>query len=151
MAPVELSDGVLRAARRSSTARGTATDAVHHPEETDVPSYAAILYTRDADWTSPEEATTMAGYGAFSASAGAAVTGGAALFPTSTATTVRVRGGQGGDVLTTDGPFAEAKEVLAGFFLLDAPDLDAAVALAARIPAAWDGAVEVRPVIPMAG
>lgn len=116
-----------------------------------MPSYAAILYTRDADWTAPEEATTMADYGAFAVKAGAAVTGGAALFPTSTATTVRVQGGPGGDVLTTDGPFAEAKEVLAGFFVLDAADLDEAIALAAQIPAAWDGAVEVRPVIPMAG
>lgn len=116
-----------------------------------MPTYAAILYTRDADWTAPEEADTTAEYGAFSVSAGPAVTGGAALFPTSTATTVRVQGGRGGDVLTSDGPFAEAKEVLAGFFLLDAPDLDAAVALAAQIPAAWDGAVELRPVIPMAG
>lgn len=62
---------------------------------------------------------------------------------------MRVSGGKGGDVLTTDGPFAEAKEVLAGFFLLEAEDLDAAIALAAQIPAAWNGAIEVRPVIPM--
>ncbi|MPQ98508.1 transcription initiation protein [Modestobacter sp. I12A-02628] len=117
-----------------------------------MPTYAAILYSsRDADWTAPEEGPVMAEYGAFSQVAGPAVTGGAALFPTSTATTVRVQGGKGGDVLTTDGPFAEAKEVLSGFFLLDAPDLDAAIALAAQIPAAWDGAVELRPVIPMAG
>lgn len=47
-----------------------------------MPTYAAILYTRDADWTSPEEADTMAGYGAFSVSAGPAMTGGAALLPT---------------------------------------------------------------------
>jgi len=62
-----------------------------------------------------------------------------------------VSGGKGGDVLTTDGSFAEATEVLAGFYLLDAPDFDAAVALAAQIPAAWNGAVELRPVIPMGG
>ncbi|NAZ80900.1 transcription initiation protein [Kineococcus sp. R8] len=116
-----------------------------------MPTYAAILYSRDADWTAPEESSTMADYGAFSAVAGPAVTGGAALFPTSTATTVRVQGGKGGDVLTTDGPYAEAKEVLSGFFLLDAPDLDAAIRLAAQIPAAWDGGVELRPVIPMTG
>ncbi len=77
--------------------------------------------------------------------------GGAALYPTSTATTVRVRGGKGGDVISTDGPYAESKEVLTGFFLLECADLDEAVALAAQIPAAWDGAVEVRPVIPMGG
>lgn len=113
-------------------------------------AYAAIVYTHDADWTSPDVADEMAEYGAFSASAGPTITGGAVLYPTSTATTVRVSGGKGGDVLTTDGPFAEAKEVLAGFFLLEAPDLDAAIAMAAQIPAAWNGAVEVRPVIPMA-
>ncbi|GHP16105.1 hypothetical protein RN2511_008410 [Rhodococcus sp. NKCM2511] len=83
-------------------------------------AYAAIVYTHDADWTSPDVADEMAEYGAFSASAGPAITGGAVLYPTSTATTVRVSGGKGGDVLTTDGPFAEAKEVLAGFFLLGA-------------------------------
>lgn len=116
-----------------------------------MPTYAAILYTHDADWSSPEHAAEMAEYGAFGAAAGPAVQGGAALHPTATATTVRVRGGKGGDVLTTDGPFAEANEVLAGFYLLDAPDLDAAVALAAQIPAAWNGAVELRPVIPMGG
>ncbi|OZC54626.1 transcription initiation protein [Rhodococcus sp. WWJCD1] len=113
-------------------------------------AYAAIVYTHDADWTSPDVADEMAEYGAFRAAAGPAITGGAVLHPTSTATTVRVSGGKGGDVLTTDGPFAEAKEVLAGFFLLEAQDLDAAIALAAQIPAAWNGAIEVRPIIPMA-
>lgn len=112
-------------------------------------AYAAIVYTHDADWTSPTVADEMAEYGAFSAAAGSAITGGAVLHPTATATTVRVSGGKGGDVVTTDGPFAEAKEVLAGFFLLEAEDLDAAIALAAQIPAAWNGAVEVRPIIPM--
>ena len=62
---------------------------------------------------------------------------------------MRVSGGKGGDVLSTDGPYAESKEVLTGFFLLECADLDEAVALAAQIPAAWNGAVEVRPVIPM--
>lgn len=114
-----------------------------------MPVYAALLYTRDADWTAPEESESMKEYGAFGAAAGESIKGGAALFPTTTATTVRVTGGKGGDVLVADGPFAEAKEVLAGFYLLDAPDLDAAVALAAQVPAAWDGAVELRPVIPM--
>lgn len=111
--------------------------------------YAAITYTADVDWTQPEQAAEMAEYGAFGAAAAAVMRGGAALYPTSTATTVRVRGGKGGDVLATDGPYAESKEVLAGFFLLECADLDEAVALAAQIPAAWNGAVEVRPVIPM--
>ena len=64
------------------------------------------------------------------------------------ATTITVKGGaKGGDVVTTDGPFAETKEVLGGYYLLDCPDLDQAIAWAARIPGAWHGKVEVRPVV----
>lgn len=115
-----------------------------------MPQYAAILYTRDADWTSPDEMATMQEYGAFSeANAQLHVRGGAALFPTSTATTIRVQGARGGEVVTSDGPYAETKEVLGGFFLLECADLDEAIRVAAQIPAAWDGAVEIRPVIPM--
>ena len=69
------------------------------------------------------------------------------LYPTATATTVRVRGGKGGDVVASDGPYVETKEVLTGFYTLECADLDEAIAVAARIPAAWSGAVEVRPVI----
>ena len=68
---------------------------------------------------------------------------GDALQPTSTATTVRVRNGKIG---TTDGPFAETKEQLAGFYLIDAKDWDEAIALAAKIPPARVGSIEVRPV-----
>jgi hypothetical protein len=68
------------------------------------------------------------------------------LQPPETATTVRVNGN--GETLTTDGPFAEAKEALGGYFLYEADDLDAAIAIAARIPAArMGGAIEVRPVV----
>lgn len=116
-----------------------------------MPQYAAILYTHDMDWTAPEQQDVMGEYGAFSQVAAAVMRGGAALYPTSTATTVRVQGGKGGDVLRSDGPYVESKEVLTGFFLLECADLDEAIALAAQIPAAWDGAVEVRPVIPMGG
>jgi hypothetical protein len=71
------------------------------------------------------------------------VTAGEGLAPPDTATTVRVQDGQ---TLITDGPFAETKEALGGYFLVDAPDLDAAIALAALVPAArYGGAVEVRP------
>ncbi len=114
-----------------------------------MPLYAAITYTPDVDWTAPEHAAEMAEYGAFSAAAGDSIKGGAALFPTSTATTVRVTGGKGGDVVTSDGPYAETKEILGGFFLIEAVDLDDAVRWAAQIPASWNGAVEVRPVVPM--
>jgi hypothetical protein len=114
-----------------------------------MPLYAAITYTTDVDWTAPEQAEEMAEYGQFSAVAADHIRGGAALFPTSTATTVRVTGTRGGEVVTSDGPYAETKEVLGGFFLLECADLDEAIGLAAQIPAAWNGAVEVRPVIPM--
>lgn len=116
-----------------------------------MPLYAAIIYSADVDWTAPEHADVMAEYGVFSQAAAEIMRGGAALYPTSTATVVRVEGGKGGDVLTTDGPYAETKEALTGFFLLECADLEKAVARAAQIPAAWTGAVEVRPVIPMAG
>jgi hypothetical protein len=68
---------------------------------------------------------------------------GEALEPTTTATTVRVRNGQ---TLTTDGPFAETKEALGGFYLIDARDLDEAIEIAAKIPAARDGSMEIRPI-----
>jgi hypothetical protein len=75
----------------------------------------------------------------------AGVTGGEQLQPAETATTVRV---QDGRTLTTDGPFAETKDTLGGFYLFEADDLDAAIELAARIPAPrMGGAVEVRPVV----
>jgi hypothetical protein len=65
------------------------------------------------------------------------------LHPVHTATTVRVRNGQ---VSITDGPFAETKEQLAGFYLVEAKDLDEAIAMAAKIPPAREGSIEVRPV-----
>jgi hypothetical protein len=70
------------------------------------------------------------------------------LHPVSTATSIRVREGKR---LVTDGPFAETREHLGGYFLIDAKDLDEALAIAARIPAAKVGTVEVRPVMDMPG
>ena len=72
----------------------------------------------------------------------------APLQPTSTATSVRVRAGQR---LVTDGPFAETREQLGGYFLIDAGDLDEAIAIAAQIPMARRGTVEVRPVVQLTG
>ncbi|HEV8306466.1 MAG TPA: YciI family protein [Methylomirabilota bacterium] len=69
---------------------------------------------------------------------------GAGLQPTQTATTVRVRNGKR---LVTDGPFAESKEQLAGYYLIEAKDLDEAMAIAARVPSAKLGSVEVRPLM----
>jgi hypothetical protein len=71
-----------------------------------------------------------------------------ALEPTPTATTVRVKDGK---TLRTDGPFAETREQLGGFYLVEAKDLDEAVALAARIPDAKSGSIEVRPVMTLPG
>ena len=71
--------------------------------------------------------------------------GGEALQPTSMATTVRVRNGK---TLTTDGPFAETKEQLGGYYLVEAKDLDEAIRLAAGIPGARTGSIEVRPIMP---
>src|SRR4029077_16233346 len=70
------------------------------------------------------------------------------LHPTSTATSVRVREGKR---LLTDGPFAETREQLGGFYLINAGDLDEAIGIAARIPAARAGTIEVRPVMDIAG
>lgn len=69
---------------------------------------------------------------------------GEALHPVATATTVRVREGK---TLTTDGPFAETKEVLGGFYILNCKDLDEAIEMAAKIPGAKHGAIEIRPVV----
>jgi hypothetical protein len=69
---------------------------------------------------------------------------GDALQPTSTATTVRVRGGK---TMTTDGPFAETREQLGGYYLIEAKNLDEAIAIAARVPSAKSGSIEVRPVM----
>ena len=70
--------------------------------------------------------------------------GGEALHPTSAATTVKVRDGR---TITTDGPYAETKEALGGFYLLDARDLDEAIDAAARIPGARHGSIEIRPIL----
>lgn len=118
-----------------------------------MPRYAALIYTAEQNEidASPDEwRAIMAEYNAFGETAGAAgvIGGGEALQPTTTATTVHVTGGaKGGDVVTTDGPFAETKEALGGFYVLDCKDLDEALRWAAQIPGAWHGRVEVRPVV----
>ncbi len=110
--------------------------------------YMLLIYSGDApeQWDSlseDEQNAIMGEYFAISESPG--VTGGNQLQPVETATTVRV---DNGSTLTTDGPFAETKEALGGYYLVDADNLDAALEVAARIPAArLGGAVEVRPVV----
>jgi hypothetical protein len=112
-----------------------------------MPQYVALTYTPDVAWFEPEHAAELADYRRFGQEHRDTIKAAAVLHPTSTATVVRVTGARGGDVLTTDGPYAETKEALTGFYLIEAPDLDAAIAIAADIPAAWNGAVEVRPVL----
>jgi hypothetical protein len=110
--------------------------------------YMLQIYSGDAMdvWESLSEDEQKAVSGEYYAIGEAhGISGGAQLQPATTATTVRV---QDGRTLTTDGPFAETKEALGGYYLLDAEDLDAAIELAARIPAArMGGAIEVRPVV----
>ena len=115
--------------------------------------YLLTIYVDEAAFThaTPEEGMAMmAAYDALTADLKEAgvFLGGEGLQPTSTATTVRVRDGE---PLLTDGPFAETREQLAGFYLLDCGDLDDAVRWAAKIPSAARGSVEVRPVIDYEG
>ncbi len=109
--------------------------------------YVALTYTADVDWSAPEQAAEMREYAEFGREHADVIRGGAALYPTSTATTVRVVGARGGEVVTGDGPYAETKEALTGFYLIEAADLDEAVRIVSDLPAAWGGAVELRPVI----
>ncbi|MEC3976131.1 YciI family protein [Amycolatopsis sp. H20-H5] len=112
-----------------------------------MPQYLALIYSADVDWWAPEQASELAEYRQFAVDNADCVRASAVLHPTTTATVVRVEGARGGKVVTTDGPYAETKEALTGYYLIDAEDLDAAVAIAAELPAAWGGAVELRPVI----
>ena len=116
-----------------------------------MPRYAALIYGPEGrDAVDPEVvAAVMDDYTAFSQKVAAAgvMAGGEGLEDSSTATTVHVEGGKGGEVVHTDGPFAETKEVLGGFYLLDCADLDEALGWAAQIPGAWNGRVEVRPCV----
>jgi hypothetical protein len=108
--------------------------------------YMLLIYSNETEWETLSEEEQDAIYGEYLAIAQApGIKGDNRLQPALAATTVRV---QNGRTLTTDGPFVETKEELGGYYLFEADDLDAAIALAARIPAARrGGAVEVRPVV----
>jgi hypothetical protein len=108
--------------------------------------YLVLIYEDEksyADATPEVFAEVLAAHTAFGAKHGSAVLGGNALQPTSTATTITSDGAGGHTV--TDGPFAETKEALGGYYLIEAPDLDAAIAIAKDVPAGFGG-VEVRPI-----
>jgi hypothetical protein len=111
--------------------------------------FLLLIYGTETYWTkmSPQEQAALSQeYGKFTQEIAAAgkLRGGEQLKPISAATTVRVRDGKR---VITDGPFAETKEQLAGFYLVDANDLDEAISLAARIPGARTGSIEVRPIV----
>lgn len=109
--------------------------------------YLLLIYGEEPTEAVPEDLmkAEMDAYDAFTREivARGLFKAGEALHPTSNATTVRVRGGR---TLTTDGPFAETKEKLGGFYLVDAKDLDEAIEVAAKIPGALHGSIEVRPI-----
>lgn len=111
--------------------------------------YLLMIYTseqEDAQRTPEQNEANMGAYYTFTnevQEAGVMVAG-EALHPTNTATTVRVRNGQ---TTSTDGPFAETKEQLGGYYLLDCENLDEAIKWAAKIPGAKDGSIEIRPIM----
>ncbi len=109
--------------------------------------YLLLIYTEERTEATPEDAMAeeLEGYNAFGKEIQdrGLFEAGEALHPTAAATTVRVRDGQ---TVTTDGPFAETKEALGGFYLIKAKDLDEAIEVAAKIPGAKHGSIEVRPI-----
>ena len=113
--------------------------------------YAILVYESPAELAARDDPARAGGYwGAYSAyskalSEAGVAAGGAALQPPSTATTVRLREDRR---LVQDGPFADTHELLGGMFIIDVPDLDAALEWAARCPAAATGSLEVRPLLP---
>lgn len=110
--------------------------------------YALLIYSDEKQWegmTEAEQGEVLGRYNAFTEDLkkrGQYLVG-EPLDATTTASTVKLRGGK---TLVTDGPFAETKEQLGGFYVVDVPDLDTALALAARIPSAEVGSIEVRPI-----
>ena len=113
--------------------------------------YMLLINLEEQAWaklTEAERQSIYAEYGQFTEAIKASghYVSGFELQPASTATTVRVRNGKR---LVTDGPFAETREQLGGYYLVEARDLDEAIGIAARIPSARDGSVEVRPVAEM--
>ena len=113
--------------------------------------YLLLIYGNEKKWTDMPQAEQERMFGAYmDFTKGIVKTGqyrgGEALQPTHSATTVRV---QGGKTVKSDGPYAETKEQLGGYYLVEAKDLDEAIAIAARIPEVQvGGAIEVRPVMP---
>jgi hypothetical protein len=114
--------------------------------------YLVLLYVDEANLATNMPDDLLAAHGKFAAVHGEAIRGGGWLAPTSTATSLRTVGdtpgyAPGAGAEAVDGPFVETKEALAGYYLLEVDDLDAALAVARDVPAPFGG-VEVRPLIP---
>ncbi|HEV7805623.1 MAG TPA: YciI family protein [Solirubrobacteraceae bacterium] len=112
-----------------------------------MPQYMLLIYGDPADAPGPDEQqAAMEGWTSYTQALqeSGAMKAGDALEPAETATTVRVRDGE---TIVSDGPFADTKEILGGYYLLDLPDLDAALEWAAKMPNITYGSVEVRPVM----
>jgi hypothetical protein len=112
--------------------------------------YLLLIYSAETEEANQDTAKVLADYGVFTQGIvqSGAFKAADRLRPVADATTVRVRDGK---TLTTDGPFAETREQLGGYYLVEAADLDAAVAIAAKLPTAAYGSIEVRPVWAMGG
>jgi hypothetical protein len=106
--------------------------------------YLVLIYEAESRFANGFPESEFAEYGAFGKKNATAIKSGQALQPTASAKTVRVRDGK---VLTMDGPFAETKEQLGGYYLLEAASIDEAASIAAGIPAARYGSIEVRPIM----
>ena len=106
--------------------------------------FLLLIYENEQRFSQSYDQKEMDEYMAFGKDNAGSIKGGNALQPTATAASVRVRDGK---TLTTDGPFAETKEQLGGYYLVEAADRKSAAALAAKIPGARFGCVEVRPIM----
>lgn len=106
--------------------------------------FLLLIYENEKRFATGYPQDELNEYRAFGKKHGAAIKGGNALQPTGTAKTVRIRNGE---TINTDGPFAETKEQLGGYYLVEANSVEEAAAIAAGIPAARYGSVEVRPIL----
>jgi hypothetical protein len=106
--------------------------------------YLLLIYEDESRFANGFPEAEFAEYGAFGKKHASAIKNGQALQPTMAAKTVRMRDGQ---TMQTDGPFAETKEQLGGYYLIEADSMDAAAAIGAGIPAARYGSIEVRPIM----
>jgi hypothetical protein len=132
---------VVRREERRDPTSGSAS------RRTPMGQYVVLIYEDEKGWSDGDPAVIeegMKAHNQFAVDAGEKLRGGQALQPTATATTIH-KDGSGGFAVT-DGPFVETKEALGGFYIIEAADLDEAIALAKKVPAPFGG-VEVRPVM----